>query len=98
MPSRREPRRIGEALAAVQRRAAPQTPLAAVQMVWAEVVGERVAGVAEPVAERAGRVTVACSSAVWAQELDLMQADILRRLGEAMDTPPTALKFEPRGS
>ena len=98
MPSRREPRRISEALAAVQRQAAPQTPLAAVQMVWAEVVGERVAGVAEPVSERGGRVTVACASAVWAQELDLMQADILRRLGEAMDAPPAALKFEARGT
>ena len=46
--ARREPRRIGEALAAVQRQAAPKTPLAAVEMVWADVVGEKVAGVAEP--------------------------------------------------
>ena len=97
MPSR-EPRRIGEALAAVRRQAAPQTPLAAVQMVWADAVGEKVAGVAEPVSERGGRVTVACKNAVWAQELDLMQDDILRRLSETMDAPPTALKFEARGS
>ena len=95
MPSR-EPRRIAEALGAVQRRAAPQTPLAAVQLVWAEAVGERVAAVAEPVGERSGRVTVACKNAVWAQELDLMQDDILRRLTDAMDVPPTALKFEAR--
>ena len=98
MPARREPRRIGEALAAVQRQTAPKTPLAAVQMVWAEVVGAKVAGVAEPVSERAGRVTVACASAVWAQELDLMSEDILHRLGEAMDAPPTALKFKSRGT
>ena len=96
MPSRREPRRIGEALAAVQRQAAPQTPLAAVQLVWEEAVGEKIAGVAEPVAERGGRVTVACASAVWAQELDLMSEDILRRLGETMEAPPTALKFKAR--
>jgi len=95
MPSR-QPRRIGEALAAVRRQAAPQTPLAAVQLVWADAVGEKLAAVAEPVAERAGRVTIACKSAVWAQELDLMQDDILRRLGEAMDTPPQALKFKTR--
>ena len=95
MPSR-QPRRIGEALAGVQRRAAPQTPLAAVQLAWAEAVGERIAGVAEPVSERAGKVTVACSSAVWAQELDLMQGDILHRLAEAMDSPPAALRFEVR--
>ena len=95
MPSR-QPRHIGEALAAVRRQAAPQTPLAAVQLVWDEAVGERIAGVAEPVSERGGRVTVACKNAVWAQELDLMQDDIMRRLAEAMDAPPTALKFEAR--
>jgi predicted nucleic acid-binding Zn ribbon protein len=95
MPSR-DPRPIGEALAKVRRQAAPQTPLAAVQLAWADAVGERVAGVAEPIAEREGRVTVACKNAVWAQELDLMQDDILRRLGDAMEAPPTALKFEAR--
>ena len=95
---RREPRRIGEALAAVRRQAAPQTPLAAVQLAWAAAVGEKIAGVAEPVAERAGRVTVACKNAVWAQELDLMQDDILSRLAESMDAPPAALKFEARRS
>jgi predicted nucleic acid-binding Zn ribbon protein len=95
VPSR-QPRRIGEALAGVQRRAAPQTPLAAVQLAWPDAVGERIAGVAEPVSERGGRVTVACTTAVWAQELDLMQDDILRRLAEAMDTPPTGLKFAVR--
>ena len=96
MPSR-QPRRIGEALAAVRRQAAPQTPLAAVQLAWADAVGEKVADVSEPVSERAGRVTIACKNAVWAQELDLMQGDILHRLGEAMEAPPTALRFTTRG-
>jgi predicted nucleic acid-binding Zn ribbon protein len=95
MPSR-QPRRIADALPAVQRRAAPQTPLAAVQLAWPAAVGERIAKVAEPVAERGGRVTVACTSAVWAQELDLMQAQILVGLAEAMETPPAALKFTTR--
>ena len=89
MPSR-QPRRIGEALAAVQRQAAPQTPLAAVQLVWAETVGEKVARVSEPVSERGGRVTVACASAVWAQELDLMServvAELNLRLGRSRVT------------
>ena len=93
---RREPRRIAEALGAVQRQAAPQTPLAAVQLAWPGAVGEKIARVAEPVSERGGRVTVACSSAVWAQELSLMHEEILGRLGDALDTPPTALKFEVR--
>jgi predicted nucleic acid-binding Zn ribbon protein len=95
MPSR-QPRRIGEVLGAVQRAAAPRTPLAAVQLAWPEAVGERIASVAEPVSERDGLVTVTCTSAVWAQELDLMAADLLRRLGEAMDSPPTALRFKVR--
>ena len=63
---------------------------------WADAVGEKIAGVAEPVAERAGGVTIACKSAVWAQELDLMQDDISGRLGEAMDSPPAALRFKAR--
>ena len=94
MSPRREPRRLGEAVSAVRRATAPQTPLAAVQSAWEEAVGARIAAVAEPVSERGGRVTVACESAVWAQELDLMQAEILARLATAMDSPPVALRFK----
>ena len=60
-----------EALAA---RLEPQTPLGAVQRAWPEVAGEVVAAEAEPVAERGGVVTIACRSAVWAQELTLLGA------------------------
>ncbi|MGH2956659.1 MAG: DciA family protein, partial [Solirubrobacterales bacterium] len=35
---------------------------------------------AAPVAERDGVVTVACSSATWANELDLLSDQILARL------------------
>ena len=34
--------------------------------------------------EREGVVTVACRSATWAQELDLLQGDILERLNRAL--------------
>ena len=78
-------------------RAAPRTGLAALQSVWAEVVGEQVAAVARPVSERAGEVTVACADAVWAEELDLMQARLMEglraRLGE---TAPKTLRFRVR--
>jgi predicted nucleic acid-binding Zn ribbon protein len=65
-----------------------------VQSVWEEVVGERVAAVAQPVSERRGEVTVACADPVWAQELDLMQEQLQRGLREQLgeDAPPT-LRF-----
>ena len=73
-------RRIGDALAPVRTGAAPATLLAAVQELWPQAAGDAVAAEAEPVAEREGVVTVACRSATWAQELDLLQSELLERL------------------
>ena len=73
-------RRIGDALAPVRAEAAPATLLAAVQELWPRTAGEAVAAESEPVAEREGVVTVACRSATWAQELDLLQSQLLERL------------------
>ena len=85
MSRRRAPRPAAGALRAALERAAPKTPLAAVQAAWAEAVGERVAAVAEPVSERAGTVDGrAASDPVWAQELDLMQEQLLERLRERL--------------
>src|ERR687898_3224430 len=69
---RRRPRRLAGALAETMSRAAPATPLAAVQAVWERAAGAEVAAQARPVEERDGVVTVACRSATWAQELDLL--------------------------
>jgi predicted nucleic acid-binding Zn ribbon protein len=74
---RRAPRPIGAALETVLQGAEPATLLAAVQSVWPGAVGEAVAREASPVSERDGVVTVACRSATWAQELDLLAAQIL---------------------
>jgi predicted nucleic acid-binding Zn ribbon protein len=75
-------------------RVAPKTGLAAVQAAWAEALGERVAAVATPVSERAGTLTVECVDGVWAQELDLMQEQLLGRLREVLgERAPQALKF-----
>ena len=41
----------------------------------------------EPVAERAGIVTVACASAVWAQELDLLSERVVERLNAELGRP-----------
>jgi predicted nucleic acid-binding Zn ribbon protein len=81
---RSRPRQIGESFRGVVREAAPQTLLAAVQTVWAEAAGETVARQAEPVSERDGEVTVACRSASWAQELDLLQDRLREQLNERL--------------
>jgi predicted nucleic acid-binding Zn ribbon protein len=97
---RRAPRPAGEAFRVVREQAAPKTGLAGVQGVWVEALGERLAEVATPVSEKAGTLTVDCVDGVWAQELDLMQAQLLERLREALgERAPEALKFRvARGS
>jgi predicted nucleic acid-binding Zn ribbon protein len=75
---------VAGAVEALARRLEPLTPLAAIQRVWPEVVGPAIAAECTPVAEREGVVTVACSSAVWAQELSLMAPELVRRLTAAL--------------
>jgi predicted nucleic acid-binding Zn ribbon protein len=84
MRHRRAPRRLGSALRPARGRARPKTLLAAVQEAWPQIAGEGIAGEAQPVAERAGVITVACRSATWAQELDLLQSQLLERLNGAL--------------
>jgi predicted nucleic acid-binding Zn ribbon protein len=84
---RRGPRPVGLALDAVTDAIAPATVLAEVQRVWPRVAGERFARAAEPVSERDGIVTVACESAVWAQELDLLSERVITALNEAIGRP-----------
>jgi predicted nucleic acid-binding Zn ribbon protein len=94
MSRRRAPRPAAGAFQAALQRAAPKTPLAAVQTAWSSAVGEHLAAVATPVSERAGTLTVECADAVWAQELDLMQERLLERLRRELgDKAPQALRF-----
>jgi predicted nucleic acid-binding Zn ribbon protein len=94
MSRRRAPRPAASALRAALAEAAPRTPLAAVQAAWAEVVGEQIAAVAVPVSERGGEVQVSCADSVWAQELDLMQGQLLERLqGRLGELSPQSLRF-----
>ena len=91
---RRAPRPASDALQAALQRAAPQTPLAAVQAAWPRAVGEQLAAVAAPASERDGVLTIECADTVWAQELDLMQEALLERLrAEVGDQAPQALRF-----
>ncbi len=84
---RRAPRPLGEALGGLLARLAPASTLAAVQAVWSSAVGETVAAAAAPVSERDGVLTVACSEAVWAHELDLMGPEVVEQINAALGRP-----------
>lgn len=79
-PERRAPRQLGDALAKVIAQSAPKTLLADVQAAWPQACGEAIAAASEPVSERQGTITIACSGGAWAQELEFMQDDLLTRL------------------
>jgi predicted nucleic acid-binding Zn ribbon protein len=92
MTHRRAPRPAAPALREALGLAAPKTPLAAVQAAWKAAVGGRIAAVATPVAESGAAVVVSCSDPVWAQELDLMQEQLLQRLRDRLaGAAPTRL-------
>ena len=85
---RSAPRPIADALAELRDMAEPATLLARVQACWREAVGAVIAAEAEPVSERDGVLTVACDSAVWAHEIQLLGADLVRRLNDALGGAP----------
>jgi predicted nucleic acid-binding Zn ribbon protein len=84
---RRGPRPVAFALEGFTSALAPATLLAEVQRAWPEAAGSTFAPHADPVSERDGVVIVACSEAVWAQELDLMSELVLDRLNAALGRP-----------
>jgi len=65
----------------------PGTLLAEVQRGWPQAAGHAFARRSEPVAEQGGVVRVACDSAVWAQELDLMSQRVVDALNEQLGRP-----------
>ncbi len=81
---RRSPRPIATAIDNLQGQWEPDTLLAEVQRAWAKAVGPVIAAEARPAAERSGVLTVSCSGAVWAQELDLMAPAILEPLNAGL--------------
>ena len=95
---RREPLTAASAVARFRRRASggglgAETGAAAAA--WADVVGAAAAAHSVPVRRtRAGVLTVACSSASWAQELTMRRDELRERLlARAPDTGVTALRF-----
>jgi predicted nucleic acid-binding Zn ribbon protein len=83
---RRTPRSLSAILAPLPGRLAPATLLAEVQAAWREVVGAEIAQECRPVAEGGGVLTVACSAAVWSEELALMSSSILPALNTSLTT------------
>jgi predicted nucleic acid-binding Zn ribbon protein len=81
---RRAPRSLSVALESLASALEPATTLARVQKVWESAVGPAIAAAAQPTAEHEGVLTVTCSAAVWAQELDLMSGDLVPRLNTAL--------------
>jgi predicted nucleic acid-binding Zn ribbon protein len=84
---RRAPRPAATAVEALAHRLRPATPLGAVQAAWEAAVGSAIAREARPVGERAGTVTVACSSSVWAQEVQLLGPALVEALNRELGAP-----------
>lgn len=82
--SRRAPRPLALALENLTVALAPATTLARVQRAWEQVVGGVIAGAGRPTAEHNGVLTITCTDAVWAAELDLMSSDLVTRLNAAL--------------
>ena len=82
---RRAPERFADVLRDAVAEAAPDTLLARVQAVWPEVAGAAIAAEAAPSSEREGVVTVDCSGAVWAQELTLLEPELVSGLNRRLE-------------
>lgn len=78
------PRPLSVALESLASELEPATTLARVQKVWEVAVGSAIAAAARPSGEHDGVLTVTCSAAVWAQELDLMSGELVPRLNVAL--------------
>ena len=81
---RRKLRAAGPSIRDFAESLAPAGTLASVQTVWRDVAGPVIAEQATPTGEASGVLTVTCSSAVWAQELELMSVALIGRLNEAL--------------
>jgi predicted nucleic acid-binding Zn ribbon protein len=76
---RAAPRPISFAVEALGACLVPLGTLARVQALWPRLAGAEIAANASPTAERDGTLTVLCSAAVWAAELE-MRGEELREL------------------
>jgi predicted nucleic acid-binding Zn ribbon protein len=85
--SRVAPRPLSHALDGLTAALLPPGALGRVQAVWETTAGPAIAAAAQPTGERDGTLTVTCSAAVWAQELELVGSTLVQRLNEALGEP-----------
>ena len=80
------PRRIAASLDAVARNLGGAGGPALVDLLqrWPEVVGEALAAHCRPLSLRAGTLTIAADEPAWGAQLRWLEADLLRRLDEAL--------------
>ncbi len=94
MARRRDFESISSALGELTGQMQPQTAIAKVQSAWPVAVGETVARWAQPVSERGGVVTFACTDSMVAHELEMMKPELLKKLeNQLVDWAPSELKF-----
>lgn len=84
---RRAPRPLAVAVQGLAGDLEPVVPLAKVQRIWSQAVGEVIAAAAEPTAERDGVLTVTCSDAVWTAELEMMGEQLTEQLNAVLGEP-----------
>jgi predicted nucleic acid-binding Zn ribbon protein len=92
----RDPRGVGDVLAAMTREAGWDTQLAREDVViaWDEVAGADTAKHTRPVAFQEGTLTVQADSTAWAKQLQLMRAHILSEIVRRFpDAGVTAIRF-----
>ena len=82
--TRRRPQELRTALHRWQAEIAPADLLSAAQRHWRDAVGAEVAEECWPDAERGGRLTVRCRSAVWAAELTMLAEELRERLNAGL--------------
>jgi predicted nucleic acid-binding Zn ribbon protein len=95
-PDARDPQPLGGAAGdlAKTRGWSPRVAEGTVFGRWTEVVGEDIAGHAEPTALREGVLHVSAESTAWATQLRLVQKQLLARIAAAVgDDVVTALKI-----
>lgn len=96
------PRTPGDALDGLLEAIAPEDAedlgLARIQRAWAAAIGPAIAAAARPVAIVDGTLHVACDEATWAHEIQMLEATIVSRIGDAGFPDVRAIRARSGGS
>lgn len=94
------PRPVSGTVGDFLERFGPRDLLPRVQGAWERAAGETIAAATRVMGETEGVVEIECESAVWAEELSLMEARLRERLNRELggEEPVQGLKFRPVGT